>query len=119
RWALGSGSLPVGLILDSSAGLIRGVPTAAGAYRFYAVVTDRAKAAAGSEFTLTINSPGAISAVVNGASFLSGPLAPGTIISIFGSDIGPVAGVGFQLNSSGQVATLLGGSRVLFDGVPA
>ena len=119
RWALSSGSLPAGLTLDSSAGLIWGVPTAAGAYSLHAVVTDRAQATAGSEFTLTINSPGSISAVVNGASFLSGPVAPGTIISLFGSEIGPAAGVGLQLNSSGQMGTLLGGSRVLFDGVPA
>jgi len=118
RWELSSGSLPPGLTLDSS-GLIRGVPTAAGAYSFNAVVTDTAQATAAFEFTLTVSPPGSISAVVNGASFLPGGLAPGTIISIFGSEIGPAGVVGLQLASSGRVATLLGGARVLFDGVPA
>ena len=46
----------------------------------------------------TIISPGGI---VNAASFASGPLAPGEIVSIFGSGIGPIAGVGARLDGSG------------------
>src|SRR5262249_30496384 len=52
-------------------------------------------------------------------SFLSGPLAPGTMISVLGSEIGPATAVGLQLDSAPQVATILGGSRVLFDGIAA
>ena len=56
--------------------------------------------------------------VVNAASFLSGPLAPGEIISIFGSRIGPVEGVGAQLDESGRVASELAGTQLLMDGEP-
>ena len=119
RWVLSSGSLPADLTLGGSAGLIDGVPKTAGVYTFQAVVTDMAQSTAGSDLTLIINSSCTISAVVNGASFLAGPLAPGTMVSIFGSEIGPAAAIGLQLDSSGQVATILGGSRVLFDGIAA
>ena len=56
--------------------------------------------------------------IVNAASFLPGPIAPGEIISIFGSRIGPDEGVGTQLDESGKVATELAGTQVLFDGEP-
>ena len=58
--------------------------------------------------------------VVNGASFLSGQIAPGELITIFGSALGPTTPVGLQLTSDGEhVATSLGGTQVLFDGVAA
>jgi uncharacterized protein (TIGR03437 family) len=58
--------------------------------------------------------------VVNGASFLSGQIAPGELITIFGSALGPAAPVGLQLTPDGQyVTTSLGGTQVLFDGVAA
>ena len=56
--------------------------------------------------------------IVNAASFLSGPIAPGEIISIFGSSIGPDEGVGTQLDESGRVATEVAGTQVLMDGEP-
>ena len=64
----------------------------------------------------TIILPGGI---VNAASFAPGPLAPGEIVSIFGSGIGPISGVGARLDGSGRVASNVAGARVLFDGVPA
>jgi uncharacterized protein (TIGR03437 family) len=58
--------------------------------------------------------------LVNGASFLSGQIAPGELITIFGSALGPTAPVGLQLTPDGQsVTTSLGGTRILFDGVAA
>ena len=58
--------------------------------------------------------------VVNGASFLSGQIAPGELITIFGSALGPTTPVGLQLTPDGSaVTTSLGGTRVLFDGAPA
>lgn len=58
--------------------------------------------------------------VVNGASFQSGQIAPGELITIFGSALGPTSPVGLQLAPGGQsVTTSLGGTQVLFDGVPA
>ncbi len=57
--------------------------------------------------------------VVNAASFLPTPVAPGQIASIFGSSIGPSQGVGTRLDSFGRVDSLLAETLVLFDGVPA
>ena len=64
----------------------------------------------------TVITPGGI---VNAASFAPGSLAPGEIVSIFGSGIGPISGVGARLDGSGRVASTVAGVRVLFDGVPA
>jgi len=58
--------------------------------------------------------------VVNAASFTPGPVAPGELVSIFGLDLGPAAGVstpGFGAN--GLLPTTLADVQVTFDGVPA
>jgi len=60
----------------------------------------------------------AISAVVNGASFQAAAVSPGLIATIFGSGIGPAAGVGLHLTAAGLVDTTAGDTRVLFDGTP-
>jgi uncharacterized protein (TIGR03437 family) len=57
-------------------------------------------------------------AIVNGANYANGPVAPGEIVSVLGSGIGPSEGAGLQLES-GKVATDLARARVLFDGVAA
>ncbi|MBI4443717.1 MAG: PQQ-dependent sugar dehydrogenase [Acidobacteria bacterium] len=57
--------------------------------------------------------------VVNAASLQPGPVAPGEIISIFGSEIGPELPAGTRLNSSGQVDTVLAENQVFFDDIPA
>jgi len=54
--------------------------------------------------------------VLNAASLLAGPIAPGELITLIGSSIGPQMPVQLQ---GGNVETLLGGTRVLFDGVAA
>jgi len=59
--------------------------------------------------------------VVSAASFLPGGVAPGEIVSIFGSDMGPLTGVsngGFDPDTGG-LGTTLGGVTVTFDGQPA
>ena len=52
---------------------------------------------------------------------LEGPpiagLAPGEMISIFGTGIGPASPVGLQLDASGKVSTNIGNTQVLFDGL--
>lgn len=57
-----------------------------------------------------------VNVVVNGASFLAEPaaVAPGEIIRLFGQNIGPEEGV-----ASDPPSTLVGETKVLFDGVPA
>ena len=70
------------------------------------------QSAVGSQFTAQ--------SVVNGASYVSGPVAPGELITIFGSGLGPSAPAYLQTSADGQyVTTSLGGTRVLFDGMPA
>jgi uncharacterized protein (TIGR03437 family) len=57
--------------------------------------------------------------VTNAASLQNGPLAPGEIITIFGTSLGPVTLAGLQLDANGNVATTVGGTQVTFDGLPA
>jgi uncharacterized protein (TIGR03437 family) len=58
--------------------------------------------------------------VVNAASYTPGPFAPGDILAIFGTGLGPTALTQLQLTDNGQsVSTVLAGTRVLFDGMPA
>lgn len=61
----------------------------------------------------------AITCVSNSATFYSGPVAPGELVSIFGPGIGPDEPVSLQLDASGKVGTDLGGTRVFINGVSA
>jgi len=65
-----------------------------------------------------ISSARIISSVANSATNLTGPVAPGEIVVIYGSGLGPAQTVQFQV-SGGQVATQLAGTTVLFNGVAA
>ena len=55
---------------------------------------------------------------VNAASYQPGAIAPGELITIFGSALGPATLAQPAVNS-GVVDTIAGGTRVLFDGVAA
>jgi uncharacterized protein (TIGR03437 family) len=57
--------------------------------------------------------------VVNAASFLGGPVAPGELVTIFGTGIGPATLAGFQITPFNFFDTFAGETTVLFDGVPA
>jgi uncharacterized protein (TIGR03437 family) len=57
--------------------------------------------------------------VVNGASFASGPVSPGEIVSLFGSAIGPPTPSMIAMTNPRLVANSLQGVRVFFDAVPA
>jgi uncharacterized protein (TIGR03437 family) len=57
--------------------------------------------------------------VVNAASLKSGPVAPGEIVTLFGTALGPTAGTGLQLTNPTLVSNTIAGVHVLFDGVPA
>jgi uncharacterized protein (TIGR03437 family) len=54
-----------------------------------------------------------------GATTVSGRVAPGEIVSIYGVRLGPTTGAGLRLDADGRVATSLAGVQVLFDGRPA
>jgi uncharacterized protein (TIGR03437 family) len=54
--------------------------------------------------------------VLSGASLLFGPVAPGEVVTLFGSGIGPASP---QEPTDSQSSTDLAGTRVLLDGTPA
>ena len=59
-----------------------------------------------------------ITALVSSASYASGPVSPGNIVTIFGTNIGP-ASLASGTFTGGQLATTAGGVQVTFDGTPA
>ena len=56
--------------------------------------------------------------MVNAASFRGGAVAPGEIVTIFGSGFGPATLAAAQY-ADGQLPTSVGETRVLFDGMAA
>lgn len=60
-----------------------------------------------------------ISRVVNAASYLSGGISPGEIVSIFGAYLGPAAGKSGAPDSRGFFGTSLGNVTVTFNGFAA
>ena len=61
-----------------------------------------------------------ISGVTNSASGALGPVAPGELIAIYGTGLGPAVGASFIVNpTTGGVDTTLAGTRVLFGAVAA
>ncbi len=72
------------------------------------------------DISLTIAVPlPTIAAMLNSASYADGPVSPGEIVAIFGSGLGPAAGAMLTLDSTGKVATSIGGVTVSFGGHPA
>ncbi len=57
--------------------------------------------------------------VFNAASSRKGPVAPGEIVTIYGTGMGPASGMAGDLDSAGLMAAQLGGTEVRFDGTPA
>ena len=58
------------------------------------------------------------SAVVNSASGLAGPIAPGEWITIRGAQLGPPDGASYIVKNDGTVDSTLAGVQVLFDTIP-
>ncbi|MEO7143424.1 MAG: hypothetical protein ABI165_07955 [Bryobacteraceae bacterium] len=57
--------------------------------------------------------------IVNAASQLPGPVAPGEVLSILGAAIGPPTAAGAQFAAPGVLANQIGDTQVLFNGSPA
>jgi uncharacterized protein (TIGR03437 family) len=57
--------------------------------------------------------------ITNAASFQPGSIAPGEIITIFGSHLGPTQLTSFYATDSTHLSKSISGTRVLFNGVPA
>jgi len=72
-----------------------------------------------STFTIA-NSEPTINAIVNSASFLGGTVAPGEMVTIFGTGLGPETLTTFvPPTGTAPIATTLSTTRVLFDTTPA
>jgi uncharacterized protein (TIGR03437 family) len=71
-------------------------------------------------FSLTNTAPRLTSnSVVNGASFAGGAVAPGEIVTIFGSGVGPQQLTVATAGTNGRFGTQLGVVRVRFNGIDA
>ena len=68
-WAVTGGSLPPGLALDATLGMLSGTPTAAAIYGFTLQLTDSTKASVSKNFTLTI----APQLIITTTSLANGP----------------------------------------------
>jgi len=101
---------PAGLLAGTYLGSITLTPTSGSGTPVTIMVTFKVGSGTGT------GTP-AISAVQNAASGVAGTVAPGLWVSIFGNSLGPVTGVPFVTPPTGEtVATMLGGTQVLFDG---
>jgi len=82
---------------------------------------DKTGTISGFSFTVTGTSLGppviGPATIVSTSSFLSGLVAPGDQISIFGANLGPATGI--RADVTKQLPTSLGGTTVTFDGVAA
>ena len=65
------------------------------------------------------NVPPRVTAVVHGATFAPGAVAPGAIVSLFGEALGPGQGVQAALSSQGRLPSAVAETVVLFDELPA
>ena len=60
-----------------------------------------------------------ITGVTNAASFATGAVAPGELVTLFGTNLGPTTLVSGTYDASGTLPTTVGGVQVLFDNVAA
>ncbi len=63
--------------------------------------------------------PPSVNVVMNSATNFPGPVAPGEIVTLFGSGLGPSTLVTAQLDADGFVSRTLAGVQVFFSGIPA
>jgi uncharacterized protein (TIGR03437 family) len=116
--AVSSGALPPGLTLDSKTGVISGSVGASSAnlYLFAITATDSASGltSAPQSFVIGVtgaSSPVSISDLINSASLTGGLVAPGELVTLRGTLLGPAAGASFSTN---PIANTLGGTQVFF-----
>jgi uncharacterized protein (TIGR03437 family) len=68
--------------------------------------------------TVTAGTPATNLGVVNGASFAAGPVAPGTLVTLFGVNLGPEPGLAASVTGGGFPVSF-GQTEVLFEDVRA
>jgi uncharacterized protein (TIGR03118 family) len=67
----------------------------------------------------SIAPPSAITSILNAASQLAGPIAPGEIVKIGGQTVGPSPAVSATIPPASALATTLGGTSVTVNGIAA
>ena len=95
-----------------------------GTYNGTLLVAGAGGASGSSTVSVTVNVTAplpTISKITNAASYASGAISPGEMITLFASDpthpIGPATPAGLAVDSNGKVATTLGGVQVLINGL--
>jgi len=118
-----------GLTLTARGGLLSGTPTQAGSFPIRVRMTDYSSYWVGGTSAI-FNAPSPlvvsaaditqplISGVTHGASFATGAIAPGEIITLFGANLGPAELRTLALES-GRVSTTLAGTQVTINNTPA
>ncbi len=107
--ALSVSANPAGLAPGSYSGSIQLIPATGASASF--PVTLVIQPVAGSQPLIT--------AVANAASYATGTVAPGEIVTIFGSNLGPSTLVHAAIDSTGKIANQLSGVQVWVNGVAA
>ncbi len=91
-----------------------------GTYQGNIAVANDSGATAGITVTLTVTAPlPTITDVLNGASNLEGAIAPGEMITIAGTGLGPATPVAGSAGADGFLPATLAGVQVLVGGYPA
>ena len=72
-WSVTSGTLPAGLSLNASTGVISGTPTSPGTASFTAGVTDSSSPPQSASQPLSITTGGCTTTIIGGAGFTAGP----------------------------------------------
>lgn len=60
-----------------------------------------------------------LTALTNAASFETGPVAPGELVALFGTNLGPQQGVSFRANAQSPYPSQLADVQLTFGGIPA
>ena len=98
-----------GLAAGTYTGSVTFTSTAAGSVGLVIPVT----------FVVSAQAAPVLSQVVNAASGAPGAVSPGELISLFGTNLGPVTPGLLTLTAQGSVGTTLSGVQVMFNGNPA
>jgi uncharacterized protein (TIGR03437 family) len=120
-WAL-VGALPAGLSLSPSTGVLAGVPAAAGESSIGVRVSDRGGRTHSATFRLRIvdtRPQMSRSGVVNAATFATGPIAPGEIITLYGARMGPQKLAAAAVSATTGFPTEIAGTRLWIGGIAA
>ena len=83
-YSITNGTVPAGLTLNPTTGVITGTPTTAGPYNFTVTATDSVSNTGTATYSLTVNAPAG--PTISGISPTSGPSAGGTMVVITGMD---------------------------------